>query len=151
MKQTRIGTVPKVLARVLAFATLAVVLSSWAYSQEQPPLSAESTAIREPAGTTGVNTKTYSVIVNVNGSLALGPAGSNSFNFGSPGIYEVDLPSDISHCVYTATIGDALTDVPAPGIVNVTQRAGNVNGIFVQTFNLNGVRANHPFHLQVQC
>ena len=140
------------MARALAFVALTFALGSWAYTQEQPASSGESTAITTGAGTTGVNTKSYSVIVNVNGTLALGPAGSNSFNLrGQTGVYEVDLPSDVSHCVYTATIGDALADVPAPGLVNVTQRAGNRNGIYVQTFNLNGTRADHPFHLQVQC
>jgi hypothetical protein len=50
-----------------------------------------------------------------------------------------------------ATVGDALADVPAAGLVNLTERFGNPNGVFVQTFNPNGVRTNHPFHLMVQC
>ena len=86
MKLTRISTVQrKVLARVLAFATLAVVLSGWAYSQQQEPLTPQSAAVRAPGGTTGFNTKTFSVIVNVNGSLALGPYGSNSFSLAACG------------------------------------------------------------------
>lgn len=142
-----------VLAGTLAIAAFALSVGTKAHGQEQPPSSdAMAASVRPAAGTTGVNTKTYSVIVNVNGTLALGPAGSGSTNlFGLAGIYEVDFPSDVSHCVYTATIGDALADVPAPGIIAVTQRFGNPNGIYVQTFNLNGTRANHPFHLQAQC
>jgi hypothetical protein len=141
----------KTVARALAFLALAIVLGSWAYAEEQPPLTGQS-AIRSNAGTTGFNTKTYSVIVNSNGSLALGPAGSGSFNFfGLPGVYEVDFPSDISHCVYVGTIGDALADVPAPGLITVTQRFGRPFGIFVQTYDPNGFRTWHPFHLQVQC
>ena len=63
----------------------------------------------------------------------------------------MDMPTQIAHCVYTATVGDALADVPAPGIVVVTQRAGNTFGMYIQTFDLNGVRNYHPFHVQVQC
>jgi hypothetical protein len=139
------------VARTLALLALTIVFGSWASAEDQPPLMNQLTITRN-AGTTGVNTKTYSVIVNVSGSLALGPAGSTSFNlFGTPGVYEVDFPSDISHCVYTGTIGDALADVPAPGLITVTQRFGRPSGIYVQTYDPNGLRNSHPFHLQVQC
>ena len=53
---------PKILARILAVTALAVLLGSRAYSQEQPPLSGESAAIKTNAGTTGVNTKTYAQV-----------------------------------------------------------------------------------------
>ena len=139
------------IASALAFLALAIVLGSWAYAEDQPPLTNLS-AVTRNAGTTGYNTKTYSVIVNHNGSLALGPAGSSSFEFATaPGEYEVDFPSDVSHCVYVGTIGDALADTPAPGLINVTQRFGRPFGIFVQTYDPNGFRTGHPFHLQVQC
>ena len=138
-------------------AGLAAGAPPLASAQEAQPSSPPNfSAIRSAAvalTTTGILTKTYSVIVNVNGTLAVGPSGASSDDFSSPsgGIFEVIFPSAVNACVYTATIGDAAADVPAAGLVNVTRRAGNVNGVFVQTFNANGVKANHPFHLMVQC
>ena len=135
-------------------ALLAVGAPPVAFAEEQPstPPTVRSEVVR-PLTTTGILTKTYSVIVNVDGTLAVGPAGAFSDDFGNPsnGFFEVIFPSPVNACVYTATIGDAFADVPAPGLVNVTRRAGNVNGIFVQTFNAGGSRTNHPFHLEVQC
>jgi hypothetical protein len=101
-------------------------------------------------GTLGVNTKTYSAVIGSDGRLLLAPAGSSSFAF-SAGVYEVDFPSDISKCVYTATVGDTPAGFPGPGIVVVTPRAGIVNGIFVRTFAPGGAVEAHPFHIQVQC
>ena len=63
MKPSTITRGPrKILARILAVTALAVLLGSWAYSQEQPPQSGESAAIKTDAGTTGVNTKTYAQV-----------------------------------------------------------------------------------------
>jgi len=63
MNPSTITTGPrKILARILAVTALAVLLGSWAYSQEQPPQSGESAAIKTDAGTTGVNTKTYAQV-----------------------------------------------------------------------------------------
>lgn len=134
-------------------AGLAVGAPPPASAEQQPPRPPNSAAEVAPLTTSGFVTKTYSVIVNVNGTLALGPAGATSDDFGSPtlGEFEVIFPSAVNACAFVATIGDDLADVPAAGLVNVTQRATNHNGVFVQTFNPNGVRANHPFHLIVQC
>jgi hypothetical protein len=135
-------------------ALLAVGAPPLASAEEQPstPPTVRSEVVR-PLTTTGILTKTFSVIVNVDGTLAVGPAGAFSDDFGSPsgGFFEVIFPSPVNACVYTATIGDAFADVPAPGLVNVTRRFGNPNGVYVQTYNPNGFRTNHPFHLEVQC
>ena len=134
-------------------ALLAVGAPPLASAEEQPPAPPNSAAEVKPLTTSGFVTKTYSVIVNVNGTLALGPAGTTSDDFGSStnGFYEVIFPSPVNACAFVATIGDDLADTPAPGLVNVTQRSSTHNGVFVTTFNPNGVRANHPFHLIVQC
>jgi len=133
-------------------AGLAAVAPPLASAEEQPAYSQAKPALA-PLTTSGFTTKTYSVIVNINGTLALGPAGAASDDFGCAtcGIFEVIFPSPVNACAFVATIGDDLADAPAAGVVNVTQRSGNVNGVFVQTFNLNGTRTNHPFHLIVQC
>src|SRR5215472_10045116 len=79
--------------------------------------------------TRGVNTRTYTALVKVGGSLALGSVGTNSDDFGCAtcGEYEIISPGDISVC-----------DMPDPGL-------------FVQRFNANGNQNNHPFHIQIQC
>jgi hypothetical protein len=96
-------------------------------------------------------TKTYSAIVGSQGVLRVGPEGSSSTHL-STGVYEVDFPTDVSACVYTATIGTSpATSQVGPAIVTVTPRAGNPEGIFVATFSLNGTAADNPFNIQVQC
>jgi hypothetical protein len=136
-------------------ALVAVGAPPLASAEEQPASSPapRSEALVRNAGTSGFTTKTYSVIVNVNGTLALGPAGafSDDFSCAACGSYEVIFPSPVNGCAFAATIGDDLADVPAPGFVTVTQRFANVNGVFVATSNPNGFRANHAFHLIVQC
>jgi hypothetical protein len=102
------------------------------------------------AGTLGVDTKTYSAIVGSGGVLRLGPSGSNAILIAT-GTYEVDFPSDVSLCVYRATIGTSPASFLAPAIVTVTPRGGTPDGIFVQTFSINGTSENHPFNIQIQC
>ena len=136
-------------------ALLAVGAPPPASAEDQPstPPTVRPEVVVPHNGTSGFTTKTYSVIVNVNGTLALGPAGafSDDFSCAFCGSYEVIFPSPVNGCAFAATIGDDLADVPAPGFVTVTQRFANVNGVFVATSNPNGFRANHAFHLIVQC
>src|SRR5215471_8660465 len=59
MKPSKITTIQrKILVRILAVTASAVLFGSWGYSQEQPPLTQESTVIKPNAGTADVNTKT---------------------------------------------------------------------------------------------
>jgi hypothetical protein len=81
----------------------------------------------------------------------LGPLGASSFAPIGTGVYQVTFPSDISKCVYTATVGDTPAGSPGPGIVVVTPRSNNPNAIFVRTFAPNGASQADPFHIQVQC
>jgi hypothetical protein len=106
-------------------------------------------ALPAPAATLGT-TKTYSAVVLANATLALGPSGASSASLGV-GVYQVTLPSDVSKCVYTATVGDTPAGFPGPGLVVVTPRVLNPDAIFVRTFAPNGVSQNNPFHIQVQC
>lgn len=144
----------KIALHSAAFVAAALLTSSLSFAQ-QPPAPPSAKALQESvvssaAGTLGVDTKTYSAIVGAVGALRLGPAGSSSTSLGT-GTYEVDFPSDVSQCVYTATIGTSPATFLVPAIVTVTPRSGNVNGIFVQTFSVNGTPENHPFNIHVQC
>ena len=63
MKPSTSTTVPqKILARILAVIASAILLGSWGYSQEQPPLPGESAAIKTDPASTGINTKTYAQV-----------------------------------------------------------------------------------------
>ena len=144
----------KIALHSAAFVAAALLTGSLSFAQ-QPPAPPTANALQElaiplAAGTLGVDTKTYSAIVGAAGTLRLGPAGSSSTSLGT-GTYEVDFPSDVSLCVYTATIGTSPATFLVPGIVTVTPRSGNVNGIFVQTFSVNGTAEPHPFNIHVQC
>lgn len=143
----------KVALRSAAFTGAVLLASSLSFAQ-QPSTTPAAKALQElvasSAGSLGVDTKTYSAIVGGAGTLKLGPAGSSSTPLGT-GIYEVDFPSDVSLCVYTATIGTSPASFLAPAIVTVTPRLGNPDGIFVQTFSVSGTPENHPFNIHVQC
>ncbi len=144
----------KIAIHAAAIVGVALLTSSLSFAQ-QPPTTPAARALEEAnlapaAGTLGVNTKTYSAVVLANAVLALGPAGSSSLSLGT-GVYQVTFPSDISQCVYTATIGNTPAGFPGPAIVVVTPRSGNADAIFVRTFAPNGVIQANPFHIQVQC
>ena len=97
----------KIALRSAAFSTPILLVSSLSFAQ-QPSTPPPATALQElappSAGSLGVNTKTFSAIVGGAGLLRLGPAGSTAMQI-AIGTYEVDFPSDVSSCVYTATIG----------------------------------------------
>ena len=136
-----------------ALVGAALLTSSLSFAQQPPTPSAERALLElasPAAGTLGVNTKTYSAIVRADGVLILGPAGSSSFRFFT-GTYQMTFPSDVSNCVYTATIGTSPAAAPGPAIVTVTPRSGNVDAIFVRTFSLSGATQDNPFNIQVQC
>lgn len=66
------------------------------------------------------------------------------------GTYEVDFGRDISSCAFTATIGPAGAS-SASGQINVADRSGNAEAVFVDTNDADGVGADRPFQLIVVC
>ena len=142
----------KIALRSAAILGAALLTTSLSLAQQPPtpPAANALEALASSAGDLGVDTKTYSAIVGSSGVLHLGPAGSSATHL-STGTYQVTFPSDVSKCVYTATIGTSPASFLAPAIVTVTPRSGNANAVFVQTFSLTGAAANHPFNIHVQC
>jgi len=145
--------VEKIALRSAALSAPALLASSLSFAQ-QPPTPPVAKALQEvtpsAVGSLGVNTKTYSASVGAAGVLKLGPAGSSAMLIAT-GTYEVDFPSDVSLCVYTATIGTSPASLVAPAFVTVSPRAGNADAILVQTFSVIGTLEKHPFYIQVQC
>lgn len=144
MKLAMLAALPLAVAAPVTAATVNAPAEPQALLQQPPSFGPRMNAVA------GVVTKTYSAIVNPNGTLAAGPAGTTSAGFGN-GSFQLIFPSNVSACVYTATIGDPFPGVAAPGMITVDLRAGNANGVFVSTYAVNGARLSRGFHLQVQC
>lgn len=88
-------------------------------------------------------------VVSANGQVVRGRAGAFQY---APGRYEVSFPFDVSHCGYTATIGDTSNGlVYAPGLVFTAGGHSSSDGVYVETRDLNGILANYPFHLNLTC
>jgi len=88
-------------------------------------------------------------VVSANGQVVRGRAGAFQY---APGRYEVSFPFDVSHCGYTATIGDTANGlVYAPGLVYTAGGHSSSDGVYVETRDLNGALANYPFHLNLTC
>src|SRR2546421_364329 len=67
------------------------------------------------------------------------------------GAYAVHFLHDITGCAYTATIGNSGSGNPTHGTIVVAARAGDPKGVFVETRDLGGALADHPFHVVVTC
>jgi hypothetical protein len=88
-------------------------------------------------------------VVSANGRVVRGRAGAFQYAHGR---YEVSFPFDVSHCGYTATIGDTSNGlVYAPGLVYTAGGHSTSDGVYVETRDLNGVLADYPFHLNLTC
>ena len=91
-------------------------------------------------------------VVNADGTLARGRGAVSSASLGVDGQYGVVFNRDVSSCAFAATLGDATSSTGAEGVVTVAPRDGDVNAVFVQTFDvLTSVEADLPFHLAVFC
>ena len=66
------------------------------------------------------------------------------------GVYEIGFARDITNCGFSATVGTPNVSA-ANGITGLSPRAGNPNGLFVQTFSTAGVAADRPYYASVFC
>lgn len=69
---------------------------------------------------------------------------------GGLGTYEVDFGRNITACTAVATIGPSGAG-SAAGEVNVADRSGNAEAVFVDTNTSTGAAADEPFRLVVVC
>ena len=88
--------------------------------------------------------------VNADGTLANSSGGVTSLRVGTTGSYEVDFARNITSCAFVATVGPS-GGGSALGEVNVADRAGNAEAVFVDTNNSDGSTADKPFSLIVVC
>lgn len=91
-------------------------------------------------------------VVNEDGTLARGFHAVSAAAAGSAGSYEVIFDRNVRNCAYVATIGlSGSSGTPGPGEIGVVGRNGNVNGVFVKTYDSTGAIATRGFHLAVHC
>lgn len=88
--------------------------------------------------------------LNSDGSVANSSGGVTALKLGGSGSYEVDFGRDITLCAAVATVGPA-GEGSAAGEINVADRAGNAEAVFVDTNNSSGGAADLPFRLIVIC
>jgi len=92
----------------------------------------------------------YAVVGNT-GGLVRGFEATGAHQL-TTGTYQVDFAQNITGCAYLGTIGlTGSLGASAPGEITVVGRAGDANGVFVQTFNSAGALTNLSFHLGILC
>jgi len=95
---------------------------------------------------------TLEAIVNADGSFARGIHATGSLLIaGFLGSYEVDFDRDVTPCFWVATLGNSGGGNPTHGTIVTAARAGNVNGVFVETRNVGGTLTNLGFVLHLTC
>jgi hypothetical protein len=102
-----------------------------------------------PAGPPGAVTRLWAV-ANGSGSLARS-AGTTSAGRLAAGVYEVIFNQNVTNCAFVGTVGDAAEGTGTSGALTTSRRAGNANGVRVETRNLAGALADRAFHLLVVC
>lgn len=95
---------------------------------------------------------TQFAVVSSAGALVRGNGATGAVAL-STGTYQVTFNKDVSKCGFAVTAGDpGAGAVSGPVIATVALRAGNVNGLFIQTFDqTTGALSNQPFHVANYC
>lgn len=114
----------------------------------QPP----GTPVKAPTAVTAASLcQNRWAVVNADGSLArAGCPGTTSAIAGSG--FQVIFPGNVSNCAYVASVGDSGSSItPPPGTASADGRQFNVDGVFVQTYDMAGNATHQAFHLAVHC
>jgi len=89
---------------------------------------------------------TYWAVIERDGSIVRGRNVVSAQRLGT-GWYEVIFTGDMTGGVYQATIGRPGIFTEPPGEICVALRAGNNNGVWVDTHDSNGNYSDRAFHL----
>jgi hypothetical protein len=105
--------------------------------------------------TAQIDQKTMFAVVDADGSLRRGTAGTTSALFTDgmlPGDYAVTFPRSIAECAWVASVtatADGLN--PARGQIGVTVLTSSPDTVYIQGQNSAGVEMEAPFTLIVSC
>jgi hypothetical protein len=100
---------------------------------------------RGEKGEAGDSATTLWAVVNQNGSLVRGSGVTETKELLLAGNYEVVFNRDVSQCAYSGTM--AFTS----GQIEVEERGGVPDGVFVETFDAVGTHAQRKFNVEVFC
>lgn len=101
-----------------------------------------------PPGAAGQPAVSYAAAVGSAGQFLRGNASSGGHTSGGSGSYTIGFATNVSSCVYTATLGSTDSVSQPAGYVIVRDDAGKVG---VQIYDTAGNPADRPFHLIVAC
>ena len=102
----------------------------------------------------GTSDSTMSAVVNVDGSLRRGTAGTTSAQFagGFTGDYTVTFPQSVAGCSWVASVTASVDgNNPFKGQLGVTALSGNANGLYIQGSDSAGANAELPITVIVSC
>lgn len=91
-----------------------------------------------------------SAVVGTAGNLFRGAHAVSSARLGT-GVYEVIFDRDVRACTYVAVSGHDTIGSISNRILNVAQRGGNANGVFMEVRSNAGALADAGFHVAVVC
>jgi hypothetical protein len=89
-------------------------------------------------------------VVNADGTLNRGSAGATAAKQ-STGTYRVNFNRNISGCAFSGGLHDASQGFGTQGYLAMAANGDNINGVFVETFGTNSVKADRTFHVTVTC
>jgi hypothetical protein len=91
---------------------------------------------------------TYWAVIERNGTIVRGRNVVSAQKFTNPpGCYEVIFSGDVSNGVYQATLGRPFNGTEPTGEITVAARAGNVNGVWIDTHDSSGAFSDRAFHV----
>ncbi len=97
------------------------------------------------------DTNVYFAQVNPDASIANSSGGVTGLQPFSTGTYQISFPRDVSHCTFTATVGEAGAGSAEGIVATATDRDNHPNAVYLNTTNLSGTATNEPFQLIVVC
>ena len=145
---------------LLVVAALGAIAVGTGYAasagSNNPPAGQTPKTVAASAAGMPPTAQVWYAVVNADATLARGfpQNGANNWIVSSKvgtGAYQVQFKQDLTGCSYEATIGNAGDGNPAHGTIVVAARVGNAKAVYVETRNLDGNLADHPFHLQITC
>lgn len=90
-------------------------------------------------------------VINADGTKARTFQGDTSQRL-AEGQYEVIFKQRVDFCAFVASVGSSASSGTEPaGYATTVRRSGNINGVFVATFDTDGVQTDRGFHLIVTC
>ena len=139
------GTILGVAALALALVGVGIGAAAYVHTGPAGPTG--------PTGATGAPATSLWAVVNATGVL-LNSSHVTSASEIEAGGYQVIFTQNVRNCSYIATLGipgSVGMGQSPPGFVTTAGRDGEVDGVWVATFNETGVQTDEPFNLAVFC